>query len=198
MDPLTFESADGLRELRPGGRGTPVSEENKSEYLQLLCEDFLIGPIRTELGCLVMGFHEVVSQEHLQRSSLDAEQLRMLVCGVAELSVAEWRAHAKVEGPRHVAAWFFSWLERQSQETRSKVLAFATGSSVLPGGWEGLKDQQGAPLPFRISVQGEEHALPSAHTCANLLVLPPVRTAEELESRLEQMLEMCGREMLIF
>jgi hypothetical protein len=198
MDPLTFESADGLRELKLGGKDVPVTEDNKSEYLQLLCEDVLIGPIRTELGCLVMGFHEVVSEEHLQRSSLDAEQLRMLVCGVAELSVVEWRAHAKVEGPRHVAAWFFGWLERQPQETRSKVLAFATGSSVLPSGWDGLKDQQGEPLPFRISVQGEENALPSAHTCANLLVLPPVRTADELEGRLEQMLEMCGREMLIF
>lgn len=22
------------------------------------CEDFLIGPVRTEIGCLVMGFHE--------------------------------------------------------------------------------------------------------------------------------------------
>lgn len=195
MDPVTFTSPDGLRELKPGGASIQVVEENREEYSQLLCEDFLIGQVRTEIGCLVMGFHEIVPQLLLQ--ALDAEQLRMLVCGVAEINVDEWEAHAIVEGQKQVARWFFDWLRKRPQETRSKMLAFATGSSVLPSGWEGLKDQRGAPLPFRILAQGDPEALPSAHTCANLLVLPPVNSRTTLERRLDRVVELAGREMLL-
>jgi len=195
MDPLVFTSADGGRELKEGGADILVTEGNRKEYAQLLCEDFLIGSVRTEIGCLVMGFHEVVPQELIK--DLDAEQLRMLVCGVAEIDVDDWEAHAVVDGVPHVAAWFFDWLRKKPQETRSKMLAFATGSSVLPSGWDGLKDQQGQPLPFRILAQGDPEALPSAHTCANLLVLPPVASRAVLERRLDRVVELAGREMLL-
>ena len=42
MDPLAFTSADGARELRPGGAKVLVNEENREEYAQLLCEDLLL------------------------------------------------------------------------------------------------------------------------------------------------------------
>jgi len=199
MEPLRFISADGNRELSPGGASRTVDEDNREEYAQLLCEDFLIGPIRSELGCLVTGFHEVVPAPLLmcKGSKLDAEQLRMLVCGVDELDVDEWQLHAKVEGSEEVAAWFFGWLRKQPQEARSKVLAFTTGSSVLPCGWDGLKDQSGKALPFSISVTGNPDSLPSSHTCANLLVLPHVSTRAMLEQKLSQLIELAGREMLI-
>mmetsp|Transcript_82781 Transcript_82781/g.146215 ORF Transcript_82781/g.146215 Transcript_82781/m.146215 type:complete len:815 (+) Transcript_82781:29-2473(+) len=197
MDALTFVSADGLRELEPGGKHVKVTDANKEEYAQLLCEDFLIGPVRAELSCLVMGFHELVPQDALNRQHLDAEQLRMLVCGTAEIDVDEWEAHAVLEGPVQVGKWFFDWLRKQPQVSRSKMLAFATGSSVLPCGWQGLRDPNGQPLPFRLLVDGNPEALPSAHTCTNLMVLPPVSKRADLERRLDQVLELAGREMLI-
>lgn len=194
MDPMTFTSVDGSRELCAGGANTLVTEENKDEYAQLLCEDFLIGEVRAEYGCLVTGFREVVPQSYLKE--LDAEQLRMLVCGVAELCVDDWQNNAKVEGSVEVACWFFDWLRMQSQEVRSKMLAFSTGSSRLPGGWDGLKDQVGRPLPFRVSATGDPQALPTAHTCANLLVLPQVTKRRHLEKKLEKVVDLCGREMM--
>jgi len=197
MDALTFMSADGMRELKPGGRSIAVSDENKEDYSQLLCEDFLIGPVRAELGCLVLGFHELVPQDVLKSQDLDAEQLRMLVCGTAEIDVDEWAAHAVLEGPVQVGNWFFDWLRKQPHVARSKMLAFATGSSVLPCGWQGLRDPNGQPLPFRLVVDGNPEALPSAHTCTNLMVLPPVSRQDELERRLDKVLELAGREMLL-
>ncbi|CAJ1346736.1 unnamed protein product, partial [Effrenium voratum] len=71
MDPLAFVSADGTRELKEGGASIEVTEENKEEYAQLLCEDFLIGPIRTELGCLVLGFQELVPEDLLSATNFD-------------------------------------------------------------------------------------------------------------------------------
>jgi len=195
MDPLTFTSADGSRELCSEGAKKLVTEANKEEYAQLLCEDFLIGQVRSEMGCLVTGFHEVIPQELMK--DLDAEQLRMLVCGVAELDVDEWEAHAQVEGSRKVACWFFDWLRKRPQEARTKMLAFTTGSSVLPCGWDGLKDPLGRKLPFRVSAKGDAEALPTAHTCANLLVLPQVAKRQQLERKLDQVVELAGREMLI-
>jgi len=195
MDAMTFTSVDGCRELCPDGASKLVTESNKAEYAQLLCEDFLIGQVRAEFGCLVTGFWEVVPKELMQE--LDAEQLRMLVCGVAELDVDEWQQHAQVEGSEEVAGWFFDWLRKRPQEARSKLLAFTTGSSVLPCGWEGLKDQLGNDLPFRVDVNGDAEALPTAHTCANLLVLPQVSQRRQLERKLDQVVELAGREMLI-
>lgn len=197
MDCLTFISADGSRELRPGGSHISVTEQNKEEYAQLLCEDFLIGPIRPEIGCLIMGFHELVPEDLLSASNLDAEQLRMLICGTNELDVDEWEQNAVTEGPPQVIGWFFDWLRKQSAVGRSKMLAFVTGSSVLPCGWQGLRDPQGRYLPFRIQVEGNATALPSSHTCTNLLVLPPVLDRWELEIRLSKVLEFAGREMLL-
>lgn len=197
MDQLTFTSADGSRELKPDGATLPVTEQNKEEYAQLLCEDFLIGPIRPEIGCLIMGFHELVPEDLLSASNLDAEQLRMLICGSNELDVDEWEQYAVTEGPPQVIGWFFDWLRKQSAVARSKMLAFVTGSSVLPCGWQGLRDPQGRFLPFRVQVEGNATALPSAHTCTNLLVLPPVLERWELESRLAKVLEFAGREMLL-
>ncbi|CAK9075659.1 unnamed protein product [Durusdinium trenchii] len=196
MDPLTFTSADG-RELMPDGHTTLVTEQNKEDYAQLLCEDFLIGSIRPEISCLMLGFHELVPEDLLSASSLDAEQLRMLICGTNELDVDEWEENAITEGSPEVVGWFFDWLRKQSALARSKMLAFVTGSSVLPCGWQGLRDPQGRYLPFRVQVEGNPSALPSAHTCTNLLVLPPVGERFQLESKLAKVLEFAGREMLL-
>eukprot|EP00930_Biecheleria_cincta_P090035 TRINITY_DN7938_c0_g1_i5.p1 TRINITY_DN7938_c0_g1~~TRINITY_DN7938_c0_g1_i5.p1 ORF type:complete len:827 (+),score=150.27 TRINITY_DN7938_c0_g1_i5:28-2481(+) len=196
MDSLSFMSADGSRELKPGGASIFVTDENKEEYAQLLCEDFLIGPIRAEIGCLVMGFHELVPQDLILRRQIDAEQLRMLTCGSAELDVEDWEENAVISGSAEVAGWFFEWLRKQPHVMRSKMLAFATGSSVLPCGWSGLRDPYGRPLPFRVMVEGSAEALPSAHTCTNLLVLPPAPSRAALEQKLDKVLELAGREML--
>lgn len=199
MDPLTFTSADGSRELVPDGALMLVDEANKEEYCQLLCEDFLVGGLREELGCLVMGFHELIPQELLRARDLDAERLRLLVCGVTaeRLDVDEWEQNSLIEGQQEVAHWFFDWLRSKDPEVRGRLLAFATGSSVLPCGWEGLRDPQGRPLPFRVAVQGRKESLPFARTCANLIVLPKVESREELERKLDTVLEFAGREMLL-
>lgn len=200
MDVLTFVSHDGTRELLPGGATVEVTDENKEKYTQLLCEDFLVGGVREEMGCIVQGFHEIIPSSALKH--LDAEELRMLVGGSADLDVDEWEEHAVASGPEpltsEIVSWFFGWLRRQSTEARAKMLAFATGSSVLPLGWGELKDGQGDPAPFRILVDGSDEALPWSHTCFNTLTLPPVATREALEEKLDCVLQNAGREMLIF
>lgn len=55
----------------------------------------------------------------------------------------EWQQHAVASGPPQVVDWFFQWLRKQRSGGRSKMLAFVTGSSVLPCGWQGLRDPQG-------------------------------------------------------
>lgn len=198
MDPLCFVSADEARELCPDGRARVVAEEDKHEYCTLLCEDFLVGAIRTEMGCLLQGFHELIPAELLAGSRLDAEQLRMLVCGTQDLDVDEWQRHARVgAAATQVASWFFDWLRGQSQENRAKMLAFVTGSHVLPSGWDGLRDAYSNPLPFRIERAGEKTHLPSAHTCNNLLVLPPAESQAALAALLDRVIMYAGREMHI-
>ena len=130
----------------------------------------------------------------------------MLVQGEIVLDVEEWEKFAQVRGggraggeekkAKEVAGWFFGWLRGASPQDRARILAFATGSSRLPpGGWKALKDAADRPAPFVVLVDGDPAALPSAHTCSNLLVLPPVDARDMLEERLELVLSCSGREM---
>jgi len=191
----------GGEPLVEGGDRIEVTEDNKERYMELVCDDYLVGEVRVELSCVLQGFWEVLPQDLLKSSGLDAEELRMLVCGVTDINVDDWEKHAAMSvGTRsgEISCWFFDWLRQQSVEARGRVLAFCTGSSRLPaGGWDSLKDPQGAPIPFRITIVGEKTALPSAHTCFNTLVLPPVESPEELAAKMAVVDKFAGRDMLL-
>jgi len=205
MDPLTFVSVpcggrDGGMPLCENGETCEVDEANCERYIQLVCDDFLIGSIRVELACLLEGFWEVLPREALESSGIDAEELRMLVAGIADLDVDEWERQAVARGPRsdEIKGWLFAWLRDRCVEDRARLLAFVTGLSRLPaGGWEALLDSEGRRIPFTVSVEGDDNALPSAHTCFNILVVPPVAGTEQLADKLDYVLRYAGREMLL-
>jgi len=157
----------------------------------------LVGPNRTELTCLLEGFWDVIPKGLVQNSRLNAQELEMLVVGVPGLDVDEWQHFSSCQGTRaaEISGWLFAWLHAQSQERRATLLAFATGSSRLPiGGWSAIT------LPrfqhkFLISIEGDISALPSAHTCFNILVLPPVNSSRQLQEKLELALQYTGHTM---
>lgn len=53
------------KELIPGGGEIQLQEENKEEYIRLLCEHRLKGRVEEQLGAFVEGLHEIVSKEAL-------------------------------------------------------------------------------------------------------------------------------------
>jgi hypothetical protein len=180
-EPLTFvSSATDLRALRPGGETQVVTEDNKTEYVQLLCEDYLCGGIRREIQCLLHGFWDVLPLEVLQRCSLGPRELSLMLSGFASLDPDEWRKHSTA-GESKVHNWFWDVVRELDSEQRCLLLHFTTGSSRLPpGGFAQLK-----PI-FTVLVcdSGSSQHLPHAHTCANQITLPRYENCEQLRAKL--------------
>ncbi|CAK0804963.1 unnamed protein product [Prorocentrum cordatum] len=154
-EPLTFVSAP--TELMPeqvplkeGGHQTLVTEENKMEYIELLSEARICNGRRHELQFFISGFHEVIPVDVLTRAKVSPAELSLLISGVHEYDVDEWRHHAQQEGDDQVLGWFWEAVASFSTEQRALLLSFSTGSSrIPPGGFENLEPQ------FRVCTTGE-------------------------------------------
>eukprot|EP00929_Paragymnodinium_shiwhaense_P050397 TRINITY_DN25367_c0_g2_i1.p1 TRINITY_DN25367_c0_g2~~TRINITY_DN25367_c0_g2_i1.p1 ORF type:complete len:545 (-),score=52.15 TRINITY_DN25367_c0_g2_i1:252-1712(-) len=184
-EPLTFMSA--ATDLRPstplcrGGAEKVVTEENKLEYLQLLCEYYLCGESEQQIKMVLQGFWDIFPKDSLLAAGLTARELSLLIVGYPSLDVDDWKAHTvfHVGEAARVSFWFWEILGDMDMVDRAKVLHFATGSSRLPAsGFSTLKPT------FHLSVRGDPDQLPHAHTCGNKLVLPEYTSRDQLLEKL--------------
>jgi len=53
-------------ELKPGGANLTVTEENKAEFIRLLCEHRLKGRVEHQLNAFKKGLYEIVPEESLR------------------------------------------------------------------------------------------------------------------------------------
>jgi len=184
-EPLTFVSSatdqrPDCKALRPGGETQVVTEDNKIEYVQLLCEDYLCGGIRREIQCLLHGFWDVLPLELLQQCALGPRELSLMLSGFASLDPDEWRQYS-TGGPSKVHNWFWDVVRELDPEQRCLLLHFTTGSSRLPpGGFTQLKPT----FTVLACDSGSSQHLPHAHTCANQITLPRYENCEQLRSKL--------------
>lgn len=187
-EPLMFMSAPTAlresKELCPGGSEKRVTEENKQEYIRLLCEYYLIGDREEQIKIFLRGFWDIFPKEHLVSSGVTYREIALLIAGYSEIDPLQWRAHTQAdvgESYAQLIEWFWQMVEEMSEEDRAKLLHFATGSSRLPStGFAGLE-----PC-FNISIEpGEEAHLPQSHTCGNQLVLPSYSSKEMLVEKMQ-------------
>merc|ERR1712107_509978 len=115
-----------------GGSQELVNEENKTEYVQLLCEAYLCGGIRRELQCLLTGFWYLLPPDILRQYKVSPWELSALISGIAELDVQDWRKNTETHGSQaapEVEDWFWEIVQELDSEQRCMLLHFATGSS---------------------------------------------------------------------
>ena len=118
-------------------------------------------------------------------------ELELLISGMAEVDVADWKLHTVYspdEDSAGVAAselvgWFWEFVEELTPELKSQLLQFCTGSSRVPaGGFKALEAGFGERHLFEIRRTALEMAgeLPHAHTCFNRIDLPNYSSKEEM------------------
>ncbi|XP_052129887.1 E3 ubiquitin-protein ligase HECW2 isoform X2 [Frankliniella occidentalis] len=174
------------RELKPGGRNVTVCEANKKDYLERVVRWRLERGVSEQIDSLVRGFYEVVDPRLV--SVFDARELELVIAGTAEIDLADWRKNTEYRSGYHdnhpVMQWFWSAIERFSNEQRLRLLQFVTGTSSIP--YEGFAALRGStgPRKFCIEKWGKPNSLPRAHTCFNRLDLPPYPTPEILYEKL--------------
>ena len=79
-------------ELKPGGNDIQVTEENKEEYLSLVCEWRMTRGIEEQTKAFLEGFNEVVPLEWLQY--FDERELELMLCGMQEIDVDDWQRNS--------------------------------------------------------------------------------------------------------
>ena len=139
-----------------------------------------------------------------------ASELRMMVCGSADIDVRELRRMACYKGCQmndQMCRWLFDVLagwhsnktmfpatESQMEDFSktpapyyvNKFVEFATGSPrAPPGGYQNLKNKSGIKQPFTVEkLDAVADHMPRAHTCFNKVDFPPYSSREKLAEML--------------
>merc|ERR1719264_944974 len=177
-------------ELKPGGNDIQVTEENKEEYLNLVCEWRMTRGIEEQTKAFLEGFNEVVPLEWLQY--FDERALELMLCGMQEIDVDDWQRNSVY---RHYTKnskqvqWFWQFVRSMDHEKRSRLLQFVCGTCRVPvGGFAELMGSNGAQR-FCIEKVGKDSWLPRSHTCFNRLDLPPYKSYDQLSEKLTYAIE---------
>ncbi|XP_053992343.1 uncharacterized protein LOC128883722 [Hylaeus volcanicus] len=172
-------------DLLPNGQRIPVTEENKQEYVKLLCEHKISHGIRTQTESFLEGFHELIPPKFL--TIFDDKELELLISGISFVDIEDLRANTVYHGYQATSPqiyWFWNLLEEMDQNTLATFLQFVTGTSRVPlGGFRELMGVCGPQL-FSIHRDYDETRLPSAHTCFNQLDLPQYSSMEILKEKI--------------
>jgi len=169
-------------EMKPGGKNIEVTEENKTEYCQLLCEFYLCEGIRHELQYLLQGFHDVIPSRFLKR--VNHRELSLMINGVQDIDAAEWEKYAEIDASLTAAQecvnMFWAVVRDLSKQEKALLLQFSTGSACLPP--SGFKDLEPV-FKLSLSTDGPDH-LPHSHTCFNQLLIPRYPNKEVAKNKI--------------
>lgn len=140
---LTFvdDAGEGEKvELCLGGADRYVNEENKMQYLDLLCHHRLMDSVRDQVEAVLNGLHTLVPadvQTQLQRV-FTATELGLCLCGEGTIDVSEWKGKSEQKTSPEIWDTFWRAVEAMSNEQRQGLLEFTTGAFTVQGDVEGL------------------------------------------------------------
>ncbi|KAK3383979.1 hypothetical protein B0T24DRAFT_646110 [Lasiosphaeria ovina] len=174
-----------VEDLIPNGRNVDVTNDNKKEYVDLMVKWRIEKRIAEQFQAFKEGFHELIPHDLI--NVFDERELELLIGGIAEIDVDDWKKHTDYRGyteSDEVIQYFWQTVRSWDGEQKSRLLQFTTGTSRIPV--NGFKDLQGSDGPRRFTIEkaGEIGNLPKAHTCFNRLDLPPYKNLEMLQGKL--------------
>lgn len=181
-----FFDVEETVDLKPNGRNIQVTEANKKEYVDLLCQYKMTNAIRDQINYFVHGFEEIVPHELV--SIFGPGELELLISGLPEIDIDDLAANTEYVGfspSSQVVQWFWEVVRSLNQEDRARLLQFCTGTSKVP--LDGFKALQGISGPQKFQIHRaahEQQRLISAHTCFNQLDLPEYSSKEALCEKL--------------
>lgn len=82
-----------IHDLKTNGRNIQVNEENKREYVKLVCQEKMIGSIRQQMDSFLEGFYEIIPKRLI--SIFDEQELELLIAGLPTIDIEELRAHTE-------------------------------------------------------------------------------------------------------
>uniref|UniRef100_A0A665XCA1 HECT domain-containing protein n=1 Tax=Echeneis naucrates TaxID=173247 RepID=A0A665XCA1_ECHNA len=174
-----------VKELIPGGESISVDKNNRKEFVEAYLRYVFLDSVSEQYSAFSSGFLKVCGGEIL--SLFQPSELMAMVVGNNNYNWEQMEKNAIYKGEysatHPTVRLFWEVFHEFPLEKKKQFLLFLTGSDRIPiHGMESL----------RIIIQSttaEEHYLPVAHTCYNLLDMPRYQTKEILRRRLTQAIE---------
>ncbi|XP_054708625.1 E3 ubiquitin-protein ligase HUWE1-like [Uloborus diversus] len=183
-----------IRDLKPDGRNLPVCEENKHDYVKLVCQEKMTGAIRKQLKAFLEGFYEIIPKRLI--SIFNEQELELLISGLPNIDIDDLKANTeyhKYQPTSLQIQWFWRALRSFDQADRANFLQFVTGTSKVP--LQGFAALEGMNGTQKFQIHRDDRStdrLPSAHTCFNQLDLPAYETYDKLRSMLLKAIHECS------
>ena len=173
-------AADNIDDWELDWNDAPVTVDNRKEYVDHLLLNLVPRSDLSRMRILRENFSYVIPMETI-KGFTRAQDLQGMVAGVALVDIDDMRRNISVRGLSDtVVDWFFEILESWDNDTRLKLIRFATGRSRLPfGGFAALNPQ------MRLEGVSTRNSLPSAYTCFNKLVLSNYDSKQILLDKLQ-------------
>uniref|UniRef100_A0A8D2ZY28 HECT and RLD domain containing E3 ubiquitin protein ligase 3 n=1 Tax=Scophthalmus maximus TaxID=52904 RepID=A0A8D2ZY28_SCOMX len=174
-----------VKELIPGGESVSVDRNNRKEFVEAYLRYVFSDSVSEQYSAFSSGFLKVCGGEIL--SLFQPSELMAMVVGNNNYNWEEMEKNTVYKGEytatHPTVRLFWEVFHEFPLEKKKQFLLFLTGSDRIPiHGMESL----------RIIIQSttaEEHYLPVAHTCYNLLDMPRYQTKEILHRRLTRAVE---------
>jgi E3 ubiquitin-protein ligase HUWE1 len=81
------------RELKSNGRNMMVNEENKKEYVKLVCQMKMTGAIRKQLNAFLEGFYDIIPKRLI--SIFNEQELELLISGLPTVDIDDLKANSE-------------------------------------------------------------------------------------------------------
>ncbi|KAF2151880.1 hypothetical protein K461DRAFT_227610 [Myriangium duriaei CBS 260.36] len=163
---------------------SPVTNENRTEYLKLYSKWVFDYSIRPQFYAFAAGFYRVVDVRAIRL--LTPLSFQRLVEGSQDIDVEDLKHHTKYEActsSTPTIKWFWSIVESYDQQKLRRLLEFVTASKRMPA-------NGAAGLRFTImAVEEQNGALPGSSTCFGILHLPKYETRDVMKQKLDIALE---------
>jgi len=174
-------------DLKPGGRKLPVTEENKEEYVQLVCEHRMTTAIQRQIKSYLDGFYELVNPDLI--AIFTPRELELVISGLPDIDVADLKKNTEYVGWKATdkeIGWFWAVMGNLTRNQKAAFLQFVTGSSKVPlAGFGELQGMRGIQkFSIHKATTSSKGSLMSAHTCFNSLDLPVYESEEEMREKL--------------
>ena len=172
-------------DLLPNGRSVPVTEENKEEYVRLVCQHRMTTSIQSQIKSYLAGFYELVSLDLI--AIFSPRELELLISGLPDIDVHDLKEHTDYVGWKSTdqeIIWFWNIVFGLNRNEKASFLQFVTGSSKVPlSGFAELQGMRGIQKFSIHKMSGKKGALMSAHTCFNSLDLPSYDNEDEMRQK---------------
>ncbi|KAJ8000715.1 hypothetical protein DPEC_G00183230 [Dallia pectoralis] len=174
-----------VKELVPGGDRITVDKENRKEFVEAYLKYVFEDSVSELYSAFSSGFLKVCGGKIL--SLFQPSELMAMVVGNNNYNWEEMEKNAVYKGEysatHPTVKMFWEVFHEFPLEKKKQFLLFLTGSDRIP-----IHGMESLCIVVQ-STSAEEHYLPVAHTCYNLLDMPRYQTKETLRRRLTQAVE---------